>query len=80
MERYGIELNRIQRKELVKAIQRGDSTIIERQSHRVTVREVQGMRVVYDQLRKEIVTFLPKEEDDCSEPLARVLSHSERVI
>lgn len=65
-ERYGMKFGRAEQREFVKAIQTGKSTVIEKQSHRVTVHELiiegEPVRVVYDRIRKTIVTFLPFEE------------------
>jgi hypothetical protein len=64
-ERYGLELNRHDMRTLVEQIQHGDAEFIERQSLRVSVWWVtvggKRCRVVYDRLRKTIVTFLPEE-------------------
>lgn len=64
-ERYGIELGRSTRQEIITAIHGGRSTFIRRQSHRVTVHDVllddgDHVRVVYDSQRHEVVTFLPR--------------------
>lgn len=67
-ERYGMTLTRDMHHQLVKMIQSGKSTVIERQSLRVSVHELmiedEPVRVVYDRIRKTIVTFLPFEVVD----------------
>ena len=77
-ERYGLTLNRAELERLVRRIQHGEATVLERQSHRISVFGliVQGVsvRVVYDAKRKTIVSFLPLSEreatstDPCSSP------------
>ncbi|HEX7277887.1 MAG TPA: hypothetical protein VF244_10975 [Acidimicrobiales bacterium] len=63
-ERYGIELGEASRSAIIRSIQTGTSTIVERQTNRVSVHDVdldgQVVRVVYDRARKELVTFLPR--------------------
>lgn len=65
MERYGLTLNREQYGELVKKIQRGNARLMQKQSLRVSVWEIEirGFKVlvVYDKKRHNIVTFLPPE-------------------
>lgn len=63
LERYELDLNRHDLREVVESIQAGKATFVRRQSLRVSIWEVtvkgQACRVVYDKLRKTIVTFLP---------------------
>jgi phage FluMu gp28-like protein len=70
MERYGIDLNRHKRLEIVHMIQHGKATCVRKQSHRVSIfslqYENQEIVVVYDKQRKTLASFLPleaKEED-----------------
>jgi len=49
-------------KAIAKAIRAGRSQFVERQSNRVSVHIVDGIRVVYDGMRGTVVTILPKEE------------------
>ncbi len=62
-QRYGIVTNRFGLAELVKEIQAGRATFVQRQSNRVTVFDVpfrgQTVRCVYDKMRHSIVTALP---------------------
>lgn len=71
LQRYGIELGPAGRAEIIRAIQGGRSTVVERQSRRVTVHDVEleggVVRVVYDRQRKTLVTFLPSDE-----PVSRI--------
>jgi hypothetical protein len=64
-ERFDLNLNRHDLAKLVQDIQLGRGVFVERQSHRVSVWNVaigeRRVNVVYDKLRKTIVTFLPKE-------------------
>lgn len=64
-ERYGIEFNKEMRKEMIRLIQMSQSHLVEVQSRRVTVRDViyggEVYRVVYDSIRQNIITVLPKE-------------------
>lgn len=64
-ERYGLQLNRAAYQALVAQIHSGQSVCVERQSLRIAVHRVvyeqQVYHVVYDRVRKTIVTFLPKE-------------------
>ena len=68
VERHGLTLTQTQHDELVKQIQTGRATFIERQSNRVTLWSIQHsgteVRVVYDRNTKNIVTALPTEEWD----------------
>mgnify|MGYP006189081269 CR=1 FL=1 len=65
LQRYGIDLTKSTRDALIKRIQSGDYEFCEKQSNRVThfVMKLDGelVRLVYDKLRREIVTFLPSE-------------------
>ena len=64
-QRYGLSLNRDKLNAMVRLIQEGKCTFIERQSNRVTVFSLlfEGLTfpVVYDKQRKTIVTVLPPE-------------------
>lgn len=77
-ERYGVSLSGKAYKEVVRCITYSTRTnptanLIERQSQRVSVWEVpyngNMLKAVYDQYRKEIVTFLPWTEQ-CQELIA----------
>jgi hypothetical protein len=61
-ERHGLTLDIGLRNQIVKAIRNGGSTPVRRQSHRVSIHDVdvdgQLVRVVYDRKRGEIVTCL----------------------
>lgn len=65
LERYGIDMGPHTRKRIISAIQNGTSRLVEKQSLRVTVHDVDlddegtTVRVCYDRSRKEIITFLP---------------------
>lgn len=65
MERFGIDLDQNARCSILSQIQNGRSILVRRQSNRVVVHEVTvdstTMHVVYDKIRKEIVTVLPVE-------------------
>lgn len=68
-ERYGIEVGAHTRRRIIQAIQAGRSKPVRRTSNRNTVHDVTlddelVVRVVYDNQRKEIVTFLPPEKGD----------------
>lgn len=69
LERYEIVLNRRDLKEIARMIQNGKSILLRRQSIARAHHEVEfcgvKMRLVYDLLRGEIVTFLPMENVDC---------------
>lgn len=62
MERFGINLSRNKRIEIIKAIQNGKATFIKKESNRISLFDVdiehQVVRVAYDNLRKEIVTAM----------------------
>jgi hypothetical protein len=65
VERYGIEMGRATRQEILASIRGSRSTCVERQSHRVSIHDVVlgdgvTVRVVYDRQSKEIVSFLPR--------------------
>ncbi len=62
-ERYGFALGAETRRAIIKQIRSGCSTIVVKQSLRVSVHDVVledgcAMRVVYDRHRKEVVTVL----------------------
>ena len=61
-ERYDLEFTDPVRSTFLARIHRGETTVVARQSLRVTVHDVryngQTYRVVYDANRREIVTFL----------------------
>lgn len=61
-QRYGLVLNKWDLRELVTAIQSNKATHVEKRSNRVSEWDVQfhgeTVRVVYDNMRKTIVTFL----------------------
>lgn len=64
-ERTGEPLTAESHSQIVAMIQRGESKVYDKQSHRVTVHLVnlsgKEWRVVYDKTRKQIITILPKE-------------------
>lgn len=66
LERYGLEINRHQMREIVKQIQSGKAKHLLTQSNRTSVKLVSfnntELIAVYDKLRKNIVTFLPNKE------------------
>lgn len=62
LERYGMVVGEHTLDDMVRKIQRGEGEFVERQSHRVTLWKVDGRRVVYDKVRKTIVSFLPDSE------------------
>ena len=68
LERYGLNLITKDLRQLVLDIQNGKSKLIEQQSLRVSIREVEfngeQVFVVYDSKRKSIVTFLPYENEN----------------
>lgn len=63
LQRYSIELNKSLHKDWIHQIQNGVAKFVERQSNRISVYEilVEGkiIPVVYDKIRKNIVTVLP---------------------
>ena len=65
LQRHGLEVGKTELGEMVKMIQDGEATFVERQSNRITVWDMDYigrlLRVVYDKERKQIVTVLPKE-------------------
>jgi hypothetical protein len=68
-ERYNVYLSNDDLDEMCRAIQGGETEAIERQSNRVTVHRVTmpngaSARAVYDSKRKQVVTFLPREEEN----------------
>lgn len=68
LQREAVLLTRADMRLMVQQIQAGKATFVRRQSLRVTLWDVAfrdhpvPMRVVYDKLRKNIVTILPREE------------------
>lgn len=66
-ERHGLEVSRADLDRIGALIRSGKSTVVERQSNRVVVHDVEyegrTRRVVYDRHRKTIVTVLPHDED-----------------
>lgn len=74
MERYGLTVNRHEYRFMVEMIQNGEAEFIEKQSNRVSAfwlnltvddgvgnSEIVRVRVIYDKLRKTLVTALPPE-------------------
>lgn len=61
-ERFDLHLTQNDHAQIVRAIQGGKAKFVERQSHRVTLWDInysgEDLRVVYDSQRKELVTFL----------------------
>lgn len=61
-ERFGIHLDQNSECQMVKQIQNGQAKLLDRQSQRISVWgiEIQGQKVavVYDNVRKAIVTFM----------------------
>lgn len=68
MTRYGLRLTRAVHDHFIKNIHVNGSTLVERQSHRISIHDVKlndvTYRVVYDSTRKVLVTFLYKEDDE----------------
>jgi len=68
-QRYGIDLPTVVQAAIVKRIQRGQGRWLKTQSNRVTHWAVewegQTIPVVYDKIRKQIVTVLPPEALEC---------------
>lgn len=64
--RVGDDMTKVLHNKLVAIIQGGTTTIIERQSNRVSIHKIvldkETYTVVYDRHRKQVVTVLPKEE------------------
>ena len=58
MERLG---HPVDVKALTRQIRAGKSTFLSKHSNRVSLHEVQGIKVVYDRLRGTIITVLPME-------------------
>jgi hypothetical protein len=60
-----------------KLIQNGEADLVETQSNRVTLHDItfrgERMRIVYDKVRKVVVTVLPKEVVDG--PVGRPMSN-----
>lgn len=67
VERYGVAFTKATISSFVSQIQGGKATFISRSSNRVTVWYVihpdtqEQIKVVYDKIRKAIVTILPKD-------------------
>lgn len=65
LQRYGIDLNKTLLRTWVEQIHSGSAKFLERQSNRVSVFEItyndKQIPVVYDRIRKTIVTALPTE-------------------
>jgi len=63
--RYGLKLNRFDRKAIVSQIRNGDCKLVEKQSNRVSIYNLTyneiPVQVVFDHQRGEIVSFLPPE-------------------
>jgi len=68
LERYDLNFTKTIRNQIKSKIQKNDGTFLYRQSRRVTVWQVAYedilLKVVYDTLRGEIVTFLPQETEE----------------
>jgi len=64
-KRYGVDVGLLGMCEIRDQIQAGTSRCLEKQSHRVSIHEVQwggaSMIVAYDTSRKTLVTFLPSD-------------------
>lgn len=62
-ERYGLALNRQDLRDVADSIQRGDAVHVQTTSNRTSVHDVKHkgikVRVVYDRIRHNVVTFLP---------------------
>jgi len=71
LERYGVDPNHADRLQMIAQIQKGHSRLISAQSLRVSIHAIwfNGKRypVVYDKIRKSLVTVLPQE---CLDPKA----------
>ena len=82
LERYGLVLTRAVYREWVKLIQSHKATFVSRTSHRLTRFivhwEGQDFPVVYDSIRKTIVTVLPKEALQSTETLTTQESQCEK--
>lgn len=68
-QRYGVDLNRADRKNLVQQIQSNKARFIQAHSRRVkefVVKLEDGtqLRCLYDNTRNTIITFLPPEDSD----------------
>lgn len=65
-ERYGIVLNEDELKQIASYIRKGKADLIRKRSNRVSVYMVRwkdkSYPVVYDRLRRTIVTFLPERQ------------------
>lgn len=64
-QRYGVEINKAARKNLIQQIQTNDATFVRRHSRRVKefLVQLEGkmLRCLYDSQRSTIITFLPPE-------------------
>lgn len=64
LERVGVILNQ---KEIVRQIQTGGLAFVERQSNRITLYRLEhsgkAYKVVYDKLRKQVVTIMEAENE-----------------
>lgn len=64
-QRYELDFTKRMKQEIVSQIQSGDAEFIEKQSNRVSLFWVnindKHCKVVYDKIRKSIVSFLPQE-------------------
>lgn len=62
-QRYGLEINRLHRIEMIKMIHEGKVKFLEHQSRRVSKFQINfngvNMIVIYDKYRKTLVTALP---------------------
>ncbi len=65
-ERYGITVNRTLYRDMVNMVQRSDGIFLGQQSNRLKVWRLfvhdQHITIVYDSIRKELVTATPPEE------------------
>ena len=67
LQRYDLDLTAKMRRKIIEEIQQQRSIHLETQSNRVSIHlvevEARDIRVVYDKIRKEIVTVLPPENE-----------------
>lgn len=67
LERYGVEAGASMAQEIARKIRQGKGKFLDRQSNRVTIWSVEvngvDMRVVYDKERHQVVTALPREQE-----------------
>ncbi|MFA5195843.1 MAG: hypothetical protein WC401_08620 [Bacteroidales bacterium] len=63
IQRYGVNISNKKRKEIINMIHSGVGKFVRRRSVRVTEWEIplggEIFRVLYDKIRKDVVTFLP---------------------